>query len=48
MGHSLDDRILKPLLIKRLKDKSLRKPLLVRSAVLKIKMSASQSTRNAL
>lgn len=29
MGHSMEDKVLKPLLHKKLKDKSLRKPLLV-------------------
>jgi hypothetical protein len=30
MGHSMEDKVLKPLLHRKLKDKSLRKPLLVR------------------
>lgn len=29
MEHSMEDKVLKPLLHKKLKDKSLRKPLLV-------------------
>ena len=31
MGHSMEDKVLKPLLHRKLKDRSLRKPLLVRT-----------------
>jgi hypothetical protein len=30
MGHSMEDKVLKPLLHRKLKDRTLRKPLLVR------------------
>ena len=41
MGHSMEDKVLKPLLHRKLKDKSLRKPLLVRLLKLLVVPAAS-------